>query len=122
VADLTHFGKTLFPQRVVPIWPVSQAALYLVLFTCSAQSHLQQAVSLSHFLPRREVLGEKFVGPGACASCHPQKSSSQPHTAMAHALHNPAASDVLQSHARMTLQKGQYFYEIVRQASRFSTG
>jgi hypothetical protein len=118
VADRTHFGKTVFPQRVVPLWPVSQAALYLVLFTCCAQSHPQQAVSLSHFLPRREVLGEKFVGPGACASCHHQKSSSQPHTAMARALHNPADSDVLRSHARMTLQKGQYLYEIVRQGQQ----
>ena len=29
---------------------------------------------------------------------------------MAQALHNPADSEVLQSHARMTLQKGQYLY------------
>ena len=37
---------------------------------------------------------------------------------MARALHNPADSDVLRSHARMTLQKGQYLYEIVRQGQQ----
>lgn len=68
--------------------------------------------SFSEFRPRREVAGEAFVGREVCAGCHIQRNRSQLHTAMAHALTNPAESAVLASHAHMKFQAGPYTYEI----------
>jgi hypothetical protein len=59
------------------------------------------------------MVSEKWIGPGACASCHARKSSSQSHTAMAHALRPAEESDILRSHRRMDFRAGPYAYEIV---------
>jgi len=90
-------------------------ALGLLLFSCFAfaQSQPEKATDFSHFRPRREMAGESFVGREACASCHAEKSRSQSHTEMGHALSIAAESDVLRTRPRMTFRAGVYSYEIV---------
>jgi len=82
-----------------------------LLLSPSALSQTKPA-TLSDFRPRKEVPGEGFIGSGACASCHLQKSGSHLQTAMAHALQKPTESDVLRTHPRMAFQAGQFSYEI----------
>jgi cytochrome c554/c'-like protein len=53
------------------------------------------------------------VGREVCSKCHSQKSRSQSHTAMAHALADPSESTVLGSHPQMTFRAGPYVYEIL---------
>ena len=105
----------MLPHRVARLLAFWHGGLYLVFFSCFAfaQAHPEKATYFSHFRPRREMPGESFVGREACASCHAQKSGSQSHTAMGHALRIAAESDVLRSHARMTFRAGAYSYEIV---------
>jgi hypothetical protein len=90
-------------------------ALCLLLFSslAFAQARPEKATDFSNFRPRLEMPGEGFVGREACASCHAQKSNSQFHTAMGHALSMASESDVLRSHPRMTFRVGAYSYEIV---------
>jgi len=87
----------------------------VVLFSCFtfAQAHPQKATDFSDFRPRREMPGESFAGRDGCASCHAEKSRTQSHTAMRHALSIASESDVLRTHRRMTFRAGAYSYEIV---------
>lgn len=78
-----------------------------------AQKKVDIADSFSNFRPRREIVGEKFIGSAACTSCHGEKSRSYSHTAMANALTPAAQSKILQSHPRMRFRAGLYSYEIV---------
>jgi len=78
-----------------------------------AQSQTHKAADFPHFRPRQEMPGESFAGREACASCHPEKSRWQSHTAMGHALRIAAESDVLRTHPRMNFRAGAYSYEIV---------
>ena len=87
--------------------------VFLSLYVAIAEDKQDKAATLSNFRPRKEIIGEKFLGPGACSSCHSTKSSSQSHTAMAHALESAAESDVLRAHPRMTFRAGRFSYEIV---------
>lgn len=70
------------------------------------------ATSFAQFRPRHELPGQRFVGREVCAGCHGQKSRSQSHTSMAHALHIAAESNVLESHPRLNFQFGVYSYQI----------
>jgi len=87
----------------------------LLLFSCFtfAQAHPEKATDFSNFRPRREMPGESFVGQESCAGCHAEKSRTQSHTAMRHALSIASESDVLRTHPRMTFRAGAYSYEIV---------
>jgi hypothetical protein len=87
----------------------------LLLFSCiaAAQTRQEKVTEFSNFRPRREMPGESFVGQESCASCHAEKSRTQSHTAMRHALSIASESDVLRTHPRMTFRTGAYFYEIV---------
>lgn len=82
-------------------------------FLAFAQKKLDRSGSLSNFLPRREVVGEKFIGSAACANCHRGKSQSYSDTAMANALSPAAQSKILLSHPRMTFRASAYSYEVV---------
>ena len=97
---------------MLPFWRI---ALCLLLFSCLAFAHSQthKATDFPHFRPRQEMPGESFAGREACASCHPEKSRWQSHTAMGHALRIAAESDVLRTHPRMNFRAGPYSYEIV---------
>lgn len=75
--------------------------------------------SLSNFRPRREIVGEKFVGSAACRSCHKEKSESYSHTAMTNALSPVRQSKILQSHRRMTFRIGAYSYEVVNEGGEY---
>ena len=105
----------MLPHRIARLVSFWCGALCLLLFSCFAfaQSRPEKATDFSHFRPRREMAGESFVGREACASCHAEKSRSQSHTKMAHALSIAAESDVLRTHPRMTFRAGVYSYEIV---------
>jgi hypothetical protein len=98
--------------RLLPFW---LDALCLLLFSsfAFAQAGPEKTTDFSNFRPRLEMPGERFVGREACVSCHAQKSNSQFHTAMGHALSIASESDVLRSHPRMTFRVGAYSYEIV---------
>ena len=88
--------------------------LYGVLFPSGfalAQSP-ENATAFAQFRPRHELPGQRLVGREVCAGCHGQKSRSQSHTSMAHALHIAAESNVLRSHPRLNFQFGVYSYQI----------
>src|SRR5437763_11775819 len=105
----------MFPRLISREFCIWGGAACALLLSCAALSQTKPgyAGSLSDFRPRKEVPGESFIGPGACASCHAQKSGSHLQTAMGHALQKPTESAVLQSHPRMTFQARQFSYEIV---------
>jgi len=96
-----------------PLYWHGVLSLLLVSCLASGQAHPEKATDFSNFRPRQEMPGESFVGREACASCHAEKSRSQPHTAMGHALRIASESDVLQAHRRLTFRAGAYSYEIV---------
>src|SRR5438445_1057811 len=105
----------MFPRLIARQFCIWGGAACALLLSCAALSQTKPgyAGSLSDFRPRKEVPGESFIGPGACASCHAQKSSSHLQTAMGHALQKPTESAVLRSHPRMTFQAGRFSYQIV---------
>ena len=105
----------MFPRRVARQFCIMGQAICALLLSRSglSQTKPSHAATLSDFRPRKEMPGESFIGSGACASCHAQKSSSHLQTAMGHALQKPTESDVLRTHPRMTFQAGQFSYEIV---------
>ena len=115
VASRARYWRIMLPRRVARLVFLWRGAQCLLLFSCFAlaQSQPEEATDFPHFRPRREMPGERFVGREACASCHAEKSRSQPHTAMGHALSGAVESDVLRAHPRMTFRAGEYFYEIV---------
>ena len=108
-------GNVMFPRLIARQFCIWGGAACALLLSCAALSQTKPgyAGSLSDFRPRKEVPGESFIGPGACASCHAQKSSSHLQTAMGHALQKPTESAVLRSHPRMTFQAGRFSYQIV---------
>lgn len=55
---------------------------------------------------------EEYVGPAACARCHPGKAVAQKTTPMGHASSTAANSDVLRAHPELTFRLGPYHYEI----------
>ena len=78
-----------------------------------ARHRRDETVTFSNFRPRKEITGKGFSGPTACTSCHLEKSRTQSHAAMAHALTSGAESAVLRDHPRMTFRAGRFSYEIV---------
>lgn len=88
-------------------------------FLVFAQEKLEKPGSFSNFRPRREVVGEKFIGSTACANCHREKSQSYSNTAMANALTPAAQSKILVSHPRMTFRAGAYSYEVVNDGGEY---
>lgn len=116
-----HFGKAFSAYRVahfILLFAIAAFAFFSsgVVF---AQKKTDSVNSPSNFRPRRENVGEKFIGSAACASCHREKSQSYSHTAMANALSLAGQSRILQSHPRMTFRSGPYSYEIVKQGSEY---
>jgi hypothetical protein len=77
-----------------------------------------KVTDFSNFRPRQEIPGEGFAGREGCASCHAEKSRTQSHTAMRHALSVASESDVLRTHPRMTFRAGTYSYEIVSEGQQ----
>lgn len=111
-----------FPAHRAPHCIFSVAVAALVCISGSlvfAQKKADRVNSLSNFRPRREIVGEKFIGSAACASCHKEKSLSYAHAAMANALSSAAQSKILQSHPRMTFRTGTYLYEIVTDGGEY---
>lgn len=91
-------------------WPLMAALLWAP--GALAQTQSDFATDFTHFRPRREIPGERFVGREVCAGCHGQKVRTQSRTAMAHALGNAGDSAVLQGHPSLTFQSGSYSFEI----------
>ena len=78
-----------------------------------AQSSSDNAARFSHFRPRQEIAGERFVGREVCAGCHRQKNLTQSRTAMAYALRSAGDSAVLRAHPSLTFQSSWFSYQIV---------
>ena len=57
-----------------------------------------------------------YLGPAACAECHPSEAASQRTAPMAHAAARAVESDILRAHARLNFQLGSYSYQIARAA------
>ncbi|MFB3922271.1 MAG: multiheme c-type cytochrome [Terriglobia bacterium] len=57
-----------------------------------------------------------FIGPAACAECHPAQAETQPATPMAHAS-APGTADVPGIRFPLKFQSGPYTYEISRAAA-----
>jgi len=83
------------------------------------QARQDKGIGFSNFRPRQEIPGESFAGREGCASCHAEKSRTQSHTAMRHALSIASESDVLRTHPRMTFRAGTYSYEIVGDGQQY---
>lgn len=119
------------PRRFGKAFPARQAARLIFLLSAAgflgsfpslvfAQKKLDRSRSFSGFRPRKEVVGEKFIGSAACANCHREKSQSYSHTAMANALTPAAQSKILLAHPRMTFRTGAYSYEVVNDGGESS--
>jgi len=101
------------PRHLLSLARRAVCLLLLSLWLVFAESLPENAKAFSQFRPRREIPGEHFVGREVCGKCHSQKNRSQSHTAMAHALANPAGSAVLRSHPSLSYRAGPYIYEIL---------
>ncbi len=55
------------------------------------------------------------MGPQACVECHQDKTKTQAQTLMAQAFASAESAEVLRKIPKLTVQKGPYFYEIIRQ-------
>ena len=55
---------------------------------------------------------DEYVGPSACAVCHPGKAAAQKTTPMGNASSDAAHSEVLRAHEHLTFRQGPYRYEI----------
>ncbi len=56
-----------------------------------------------------------YAGSAACAACHAAQASTQPATAMAHAMERGADTRILQEHPRLEWQDGDYQYLLTRE-------
>ena len=75
----------------------------------STADHLSEA----GFWPTQPGLSRgDFVGPAACAACHPAKVASQQTTPMANTMMRADNSEVLRSHTKMNFAVGRYRYQI----------
>jgi hypothetical protein len=54
-----------------------------------------------------------FVGPAACASCHPGKTTSQKLTPMGETAFHADEAEILHAHPKMNFAIGRYQYEIL---------
>ena len=122
--------RSFLPQYSGKTFPAHRAAQFIFFFAVTAcvcfssslvfaQKTADSANSFSHFRPRREIVGEKFIGSAACGNCHKEKGQSYSHAAMANALSPVAQSKILQSHPRMTFRSGSYSYEIVSDGGEY---
>jgi hypothetical protein len=93
------------------MWICSRSAL--------ARQASRKTVAIDKFLPRQEVAGAQFAGDKACATCHKEKSRTQPHTPMANALVLADQSRILRLHPRMTFRAGPYSFEIFNEGARW---
>ena len=129
-SNSNSIGPNFRPQHLGKALPLSRVALFAFLFKITAfvclsrclvfaQNKVDIADPLSKFRPRKEIVGEKFIGSAACASCHREKSQSYSHTAMANALAPAGQSKILQSHPRMTFRTSTYSYEIANDGGQF---
>src|SRR5712692_7110537 len=59
-----------------------------------------------------------YVGPTACAGCHPSQAEGQHKSLMGRAAARPPDSEVLRKHPELRLQRGAYSYEIRRQGDQ----
>jgi hypothetical protein len=105
----------MVPRRIARPFPFWLGVVSLLLFSCfaAAQTRQEKLADFSNFRPRREIPGASFAGREGCAGCHAEKSRTQSHTAMRHALSMGSESDVLRTHPKMTFRAGTYSYEIV---------
>lgn len=116
-----HLGKALPRSRVALFTFLFKITAFVCLSRCLvfAQNKVDIAHPVSTFRPRKEIVGETFIGAAACASCHREKSQSYSHTAMANALAPAGQSKILQSHPRMTFRTSTYSYEIANDGGQF---
>ena len=116
--------RSFCPQHSVKAFPAHRVVHFILLFAIAtficfsaslvfAQKKADSVNSFSNFRPRKEIVGEKFIGSAACSSCHQEKSRSYSHAGMANALSPVAQSKILQSHPRMTFRSGPYSYVII---------
>jgi len=56
----------------------------------------------------------EYVGPAACARCHPSEAAVQETTPMARACVRAADSKILKTHERLSFRLGQYVYDLSR--------
>jgi hypothetical protein len=77
----------------------------------------QEQVQSPFPLPTQAPPGAHYVGPAACARCHPSEGETQPSTPMAHALEPAADCTILRSHPHLTFRNGPYSYLVERSAS-----
>lgn len=68
---------------------------------------------LSGFLFAQQPPSKKLT----CGSCHSEEAKTQPNTAMAHAIENPAQNAVLQNNSRLEIQRGGYHYSVEQQGN-----
>lgn len=103
---------------------ISSACIAIVLAVSAQEtgrSNLPMAtkdrVQFSSWWPTKGAASrEEYVGPAACATCHPGKASSQKTTPMGNASSTAANSDVLRAHNHLTYRQGPYHYEIASQS------
>ena len=99
---------------------ISSACIAIVLAVSAQEtgrSNLPMAtkdrVQFSSWWPTKGATSrEEYVGPAACATCHPGKASSQKTTPMGNASSTAANSDALRAHNHLTYRQGPYHYEI----------
>src|SRR5207237_7357221 len=104
---------SFFQPHSLPRFSLCSGAAYAFFLPCPAHSQTKSShtSSFPDFRPRKELAGEGFIGPQACASCHAEKSSLYSQTAMGRALQKPVESAVLRTHSRMTFRAGGVSYE-----------
>lgn len=64
------------------------------------------------FWPTKTLPRNEYVGPNACASCHPTIFAVQTKTSMARTAQHADSAEVLRNHPKLTFQTGPYHYQI----------
>jgi len=111
--------------RVLQRWAaVPRAPVYLLLFCLAIPFALRAQLSTPDHLAdpgfwptKPDLPRNEYVGPSACASCHPTIFAAQPKTSMARTAQFAERDDLLHAHAKLNFAVGPYRYEISSQGA-----
>src|ERR1039458_7569546 len=78
----------------------------------------ERVVSADWWPTKSQPGREEYIGPVACAGCHPAEAAIQETTPMAKAGALPAGSKVLAAHEQLSFHLGPYDYDLTRAEGR----
>jgi hypothetical protein len=111
--------------RILQRWAaVPRAPVYLLLFCLAIPFALRAQLSTPDHLAdpgfwptKPDLPRNEYVGPAACASCHPTIFAAQPKTSMARTAQFADRDTLLHAHAKLNFAVGPYRYEISSQGA-----